>query len=77
LRLGLTDVKIPDFLDFHDRLERSLQRDLAKVELMRMRLAHEPITSDFIDMELIELKFNFDRCDHIPCPYPVIGIDEQ
>jgi N-terminal acetyltransferase B complex non-catalytic subunit len=26
-----------------------------------MRLAHEPITSDIIDMELIELKFIFDR----------------
>jgi N-terminal acetyltransferase B complex non-catalytic subunit len=28
-----------------------------------MRLAHEPITSDLVDMELIELKFIFDRCE--------------
>lgn len=26
-----------------------------------MRITHEPITSDIIDMELIELKFIFDR----------------
>jgi hypothetical protein len=26
-----------------------------------MRLTHEPITSDLIDMELIELKFIYDR----------------
>ena len=27
-----------------------------------MRMTHEPIGSDLIDMELIELKFVFDRC---------------
>ena len=27
-----------------------------------MRVTHEPINSDLIDMELIELKFIFDRC---------------
>lgn len=32
------------------------------MEHLRMRLTHEPITSDIIDMELIELKFIFDRC---------------
>lgn len=26
-----------------------------------MRIAHEPINSDLVDMELIELKFIFDR----------------
>lgn len=32
-----------------------------KVEHLRMRLAHEPIASDLIDMELIEMKFLFDK----------------
>lgn len=32
-----------------------------KLEHVRMRMTHEPITSDLIDMELIELKFIFDR----------------
>ena len=26
-----------------------------------MRVAHEPVTSELVDMELIELKFIFDR----------------
>ena len=32
-----------------------------KVEHVRMRLANEPIIADLVDMELIELKFIFDR----------------
>jgi N-terminal acetyltransferase B complex non-catalytic subunit len=34
------------------------------MEHLRMRITHEPISSDIIDMELIELKFIFDRCKH-------------
>jgi hypothetical protein len=30
-----------------------------------MRMAHEEINQDFIDPELIELKFNFDRCAYL------------
>lgn len=56
--------QIPQFILFEDRLENSLQRDTVKVEHLRMRLTHEPITSDIIDMELIELKFIFDRTHH-------------
>lgn len=32
-----------------------------KMEHVRMRIAHEPVSSDLVDMELIELKFIFDR----------------
>ncbi|KAF9562547.1 actin cytoskeleton organization protein [Agrocybe pediades] len=53
--------QIPEFIKFEERLENSLQRDTVKVEHLRMRLSHEAITSDLIDMELIELKFIFDR----------------
>ncbi|KAJ6547637.1 actin cytoskeleton organization protein [Mycena capillaripes] len=56
--------QIPEFIIFEDRLENSLQRDLIKIEHLRMRLTHEPISSDIIDMELIELKFIFDRLHH-------------
>lgn len=42
-------------------MDNSLQRDTVKLEHLRMRVAHEPITNDLIDMELIELKFIFDR----------------
>ncbi|RXW20882.1 hypothetical protein EST38_g4951 [Candolleomyces aberdarensis] len=53
--------QIPEFINFEQRLENSLQRDHVRIEHLRMRLAHEPISSDLIDMELIELKFLFDK----------------
>lgn len=53
--------QIPEFISFEDQLDNSLQRDTVKIEHLRMRLTHEPINSDIIDMELIELKFIFDR----------------
>ncbi|KAJ3517170.1 hypothetical protein NLJ89_g669 [Agrocybe chaxingu] len=53
--------QIPEFLVFEDWLDNSLQRDIVKMEHLRMRLTHEQIVSDVIDMELIELKFIFDR----------------
>ncbi|KAF7778669.1 hypothetical protein Agabi119p4_3014 [Agaricus bisporus var. burnettii] len=56
--------QIPEFVTFEDRLENSLQRDLIKIEHLRMRLAHENIISDIVDLELIELKFIFDRVHH-------------
>ncbi|KAI0362109.1 actin cytoskeleton organization protein [Trametes cingulata] len=56
--------QIPDFIVFEDRLDNSLQRDLVKMEHVRMRIAHEPINSELVDMELIELKFIFDRVHH-------------
>ncbi|THU87266.1 hypothetical protein K435DRAFT_782074 [Dendrothele bispora CBS 962.96] len=56
--------QIPEFIAFEDRLDNSLQRDMTKMEHLRMRIAHEVISSDIIDMELIELKFIFDRQHH-------------
>ncbi|KAF9052875.1 N-acetyltransferase B complex non catalytic subunit-domain-containing protein [Panaeolus papilionaceus] len=56
--------QIPEFIAFEDRLDNSLQRDSVKMEHLRMRLTHEPVNSDVIDMELIELKFIFDRVHH-------------
>ncbi|KAG6336410.1 hypothetical protein ID866_2683 [Astraeus odoratus] len=54
-------TQIPEFIEFEDRLENSLQRDVVKLEHVRMRLTHEQLHTDIIDMELIELKFIFDR----------------
>lgn len=53
--------QIPDLIEFEERLDNSLQRDLVKIEHVRMRLAHEGLSQDLVDMELIELKFIFDR----------------
>jgi hypothetical protein len=58
-------VQIADFIALEDRLDNSLQRDLVKMEHVRMRLTHEPINTEIIDMELIELKFIFDRCMYL------------
>ncbi|KAL4067946.1 N-acetyltransferase B complex non catalytic subunit-domain-containing protein [Scleroderma yunnanense] len=57
-------TQIPEFIEFEDRLENSLQRDVVKLEHVRMRLTHEQLHTDIIDMELIELKFIFDRLHH-------------
>ena len=65
----LTASKISEFIEFEDRLDNSLQRDFMKIEHVRMRLTHEPIVSDLVDMELIELKFIFDRCKCTSCQY--------
>ncbi|KAJ3568563.1 hypothetical protein NP233_g5635 [Leucocoprinus birnbaumii] len=56
--------QIPEFIEFEERLENSLQRDLVKMEHIKMRLQHENIGPEVIDMELIELKFVFDRVHH-------------
>lgn len=61
----LSVSQIPEFIIFEERLENSLQRDIVKIEHLRMRITHEPITSDLVDMELIELKFIFGRCKFI------------
>ncbi|KAF7304820.1 Actin cytoskeleton organization protein [Mycena kentingensis (nom. inval.)] len=53
--------QIPEFIIFEDRLENSLQRDLLKVEDLRVRLGHEAVSSELVDMELVELKFSLDR----------------
>ncbi|KAI0689790.1 N-acetyltransferase B complex non catalytic subunit-domain-containing protein [Cytidiella melzeri] len=73
-------TQIPEFAALEDRLENSLQRDLMKVEHVRMRLSHETINTELVDMELIELKFIFDRLHHdnrdfdiIPNLQPVDG----
>lgn len=55
-------VQIPEFVLFEDGLDNSLQRDLTKIEHVRMRVFHEIISPELIDSELVELKFLFDRC---------------
>ncbi len=53
--------QIHELVVFEERLDNSLQRDLVKVEHVRLRISHEQISSELVDMELIELKFIFDR----------------
>ncbi|KAH9935019.1 N-acetyltransferase B complex non catalytic subunit-domain-containing protein [Fomitopsis serialis] len=64
--------QLPEFILFEERLDNSLQRDLTKIEHVRMRITHEPLASDLVDMELIELKFIFDRFHHDNRDFDVI-----
>lgn len=61
LRLALNGPQIPEFVQFEDRVENSLARDVLKVEYVRMRLTHESLVADFLDSELLEMKFVLDR----------------
>ncbi|KAF8505036.1 N-acetyltransferase B complex non catalytic subunit-domain-containing protein, partial [Hysterangium stoloniferum] len=56
--------QVQDFILFEDRLDNSLQRDLTKMEHVRMRLTNEPAVPETIDVELLEFRFIFDRIHH-------------
>ena len=44
--------KIENFIEFEDRLDNSLARDVIKLEHVRMRMTFEPImVGDLVDME--------------------------
>jgi N-terminal acetyltransferase B complex non-catalytic subunit len=53
--------QLTEFIEFEDRLDSSIQRDLTKMEHVRMRLAHESPSAELVDTELVELKFLFER----------------
>jgi N-terminal acetyltransferase B complex non-catalytic subunit len=56
--------QIPEFVEFEDKLDCSLHRDIIKIEHMRMRYGHEIMVSEVVDMELIELKSVLERYHH-------------
>ncbi|KIY72188.1 actin cytoskeleton organization protein [Cylindrobasidium torrendii FP15055 ss-10] len=55
--------QIPEFIKFENQVECSLQRNIAKMEYLRMRLGFDVVSAEVVDMELIDFKFIFDR-DH-------------
>ncbi|TRM56244.1 N-acetyltransferase B complex non catalytic subunit-domain-containing protein [Schizophyllum amplum] len=64
--------QIPEFIAFEERLETSVQKDLVKLEHLRMRLTHETISNDVTDMELIELKFGSEKPPHDNRDYDIL-----
>ncbi|KAI5833927.1 hypothetical protein K523DRAFT_369462 [Schizophyllum commune Tattone D] len=64
--------QIPEFIAFEERLETSVQKDLVKMEHLRMRLTHETISNDVTDMELIELKFGSEKPPHDNRDYDIL-----
>lgn len=73
-RLTVCLYQIPELVVFEERLDNSLQRDLVKAEHVRLRISHEQISSELVDMELIELKFIFDRCALLSVIYTLLQL---
>ena len=51
--------KIENFIEFEDRLDRSLQRDLIKIDHVRMRFVVEPPTAETLALEIGELDYMY------------------
>ncbi len=54
-------TQVEEFITLEDRIEGSIQRDLTKMEHVRMRLTHEAVNVNLIDTELLEMKFLLER----------------
>jgi hypothetical protein len=67
--------QIHELVVFEERLDNSLQRDLVKIEHVRLRISHEPVSSELVDMELIELKFIFDRRVSLSAVYLLLKLN--
>lgn len=52
-------VQIQNFIEFEDRLDRSLQRDLTKIDHVRMRFVVEPPTQDALALEIGDLDYMY------------------
>lgn len=52
-----THDKITEFVEFEDRLDNSLQRDLTRIEYVRMKFITEKLETESLLQELQELEF--------------------
>ncbi|KAG9120166.1 hypothetical protein FRC07_004447 [Ceratobasidium sp. 392] len=57
-------AQVPSFVEFEERLECSLQRDLTKMEHTRMRLGFEAQAADSLILELQDLQLTIVRAHH-------------
>ncbi|KAG8748303.1 hypothetical protein FRC10_007694 [Ceratobasidium sp. 414] len=57
-------AQVPSFVEFEERLECSLQRDLTKLEHTRMRLGFEAQAADSLILELQDLQLTIVRAHH-------------
>ena len=53
--------QIAEFVLLEEKVENSLQRDLTKLEHFRMKNAHEGLTPENVEVELVELRFVWGR----------------
>jgi hypothetical protein len=53
----ISSRQVAEFIEFEDRLDNSLQRDLIKLDHVRMRFVLEPPTAETAPLELQELDF--------------------
>ncbi|KAJ1309542.1 hypothetical protein OPQ81_006315 [Rhizoctonia solani] len=62
--LGEKFAQIPNFVEFEEKLECSLQRDLTKMEHTRMRLGFEAQAVESLVLELQDLQLTIVRAHH-------------
>lgn len=57
----MLEGQVPNFVEFEERLECSLQRDLTKMEHTRMRLGFEAQAAESLVLELQDLQLTIVR----------------
>lgn len=55
----MTVLQIQNFIEFEDRLDRSLQRDIVKIDHVRMRFVVEPPQPETLALEIGELDYMY------------------
>ncbi|KAG8902854.1 hypothetical protein FRB99_004016 [Tulasnella sp. 403] len=56
--------QITEFVEFEDRLDNSLQRDLTRLEYVRMKFTTEKLEPEALILELQELEFVLEKVHH-------------
>ena len=49
-----------------DRLDNSFQRELTKMEHLRMKVLYDGLSVESVEIELVELRYMFNRGAHWP-----------
>jgi hypothetical protein len=53
--------QIPEMCILDDRLDNSFQRDLTKMEHLRMKVLYDGLSVESVEIELVELRYMFNR----------------
>ncbi|KIO20263.1 hypothetical protein M407DRAFT_30110 [Tulasnella calospora MUT 4182] len=64
--------QITEFVEFEDRLDNSLQRDLTRLEYVRMKFTTEKLEPEALLLELQELEFVLEKMHHDNRDFAVI-----
>ncbi|KAG9012058.1 hypothetical protein FRB93_002201 [Tulasnella sp. JGI-2019a] len=65
--------QITEFVEFEDRLDNSLQRDLTRIEYVRMKFITEKLETESLLQELQELEFVVEKMHHDNRDFSIIA----